>query len=1093
MKKITKLSVLTLAFALFTGTLLSVAPIQANAEDDFIKDFHYTDFLKVEVGNNFTIALTTTNEVYTFGRNNLGQLGIGDNTVNESYVPNNITSRFNLNAGEKIRDIDAGLSHIVAVSTSNRIFTWGSNSHGQLGTDVLSINYTPHHRTTLNPNNLTVSKVVASELNTLVLFSNNTIRIAGSNHTGMLLNGNFTATTTVSEPNISTFRSTATVVDIGASYTTGYILLSDGRIGLWGSNGTGQLGNGNTNNSNTLVTITSVSLSLGVGEKVISVATGKNHTVAITDNQKIFFWGRNSNFAVGTAVAENNQRLSPFNISSWFYTLQLTNGDPYFGFRDEYDEEGSRPVQVYAGNDSTVFKLIMIRREYNYETETPGPITAYPEESYYEALGLNNNNGSGYILSDTSRPTLQEPAYIGFEYWDWNNSYAIHVSFSETNVAIVNNENDFTLHGSNMYGQMGLGNTTVEEDDISNYSYDFRYFEEFVYPNLPVEFAAPLDDESETLTPDQIYAIQDSIGVYFSNEYFSDKERTLVTEDQWNHMREIFAEFFENEIVYGYLADDDLFLNELLETEPETRHWYRDDLEFYVNYGSYDLSDAIEDEVILDAEIIAILDASVEARLDDFRTMISNVEAFETLLQTLLDAITVVEQTSEYDFFDFDEDVNAWLDLYDLNLEDLLTADLGDDILDVFDAYDALTDIEQMLLTEYYYWNYDELYYGYYDYFITAYVYDLDEIAAIEDSNFSQLFSMLPQIEALLAEIENLNDISFEMFTSYLDGSEEDYVYDGYEYWIYLTRVFGHLERAKPVFDTWQAIELELNFDENEEIIMDRDTAIAILDLYADFFDLGSAQYTVDGERIEYLFEVAMSYLVGEVEDALFDVWTIEDDLGYEGLFENLDDVNAAIALYENLPESALEYVDSDAFEYYEYLLSIKLPLAEALDVFNQIKAIESLDLENLDDETIETISDMYVDYLALSEEAKSLLDPEYVDWLVSLVVDNIENSINGIADSLEEFDALYNDEETREALVSSLLNAYNSYNDAPDEIKDLIDLETREQLESMYARYLELSKPKADIGMIGLILIHLIAGTYFAYKKREAIGAPSK
>jgi hypothetical protein len=135
----------------------------------------------------------------------------------------------------------------------------------------------------------------------------------------------------------------------------------------------------------------------------------------------------------------------------------------------------------------------------------------------------------------------------------------------------------------------------------------------------------------------------------------------------------------------------------------------------------------------------------------------------------------------------------------------------------------------------------------------------------------------------------------------------------------------------------------------------------------------------------------------------------------------------------------------------------------------------------------------MYVDYLALSEEAKSLLDPEYVDYLVSLVTDHVENSVNSIADSIEEFDTLYNDEDIREDLVSNLLDAYNTYNDLPEDIKDLIDIETREQLEAFHARYLVLSQPKSDIGMIGLILVHLTAGAYFVYKKRKIIGVFSK
>jgi hypothetical protein len=944
-----------------------------------------------------------------------------------------------------------------------------------------------------------VSKVVASELNTLVLFSNNTIRIAGSNHTGMLLNGNFTSTTIVNEPNISTFRSTATVVDIGASYTTGYILLSDGRIGLWGSNGTGQLGNGNTNNSNTLVTITSVTLSLGVGEKVISVATGKNHTVAITDNQKIFFWGRNSNFAVGTAVAENNQRLSPFNISSWFYTLQLTNGDPYFGFSDQYDEVGSRPVQVYAGNDSTVFKLIMIRREYNYVTETPGPITAYPEESYYEALGLNNNNGSGFVLSDTSQLTLQEPNYIGFESWDWDNSSAIHVSFSETNVAIVNNENDFTLHGSNTYGQMGLGNTSIDEDDISNYSYDFRYFEEFVYPNLPVEFAAPLDDQFETLTPDQNYAIQDSIGVYFSNEFFSDKERTLVTEDQWNHMREIFAEFFEDQVLYGWVPATNDALLTYVQDNLEERYWLREDMEAMANYQSWSFAEwaNAEDVITLDQSIVDLLDPEVETRLDQFRSILAKIQTFENdVLQPFVQELRTLN-TDDLSYTYLDEDEEVWLDLSFDQIEQLIALGYTDDILAIFDAYDELSELEQLLLTERHDSNYFELYYDYYEYFAEVYANSLADfeydVQEEEWDWYWPLFENLAELETLLDGINDLNAISYEFFVETYGQEDEFFAYGMYEYWIYLNDLVPFLKEGKDVFDQVVLVEDLIQFVEGTAYL-DLDDVEAVLDMYADYLLLSEeAQELLDPEYISYLYSLALETLANEVDDLAYDIYSIEDEEGVYGLFASYDDILAALAKFEALPEDALEYLSEEALEYYAYLLSIKLPMEEGLDVFNQIEEIDALDLDNLNDETIEAISDMYVDYLALSEEAKSLLDPEYVDYLVSLVTDHVENSVNSIADSIEEFDTLYNDEDIREDLVSNLLDAYNTYNDLPEDVKDLIDIETREQLEAFHARYLVLSQPKSDIGMIGLILVHLTAGAYFVYKKRKIIGVFSK
>jgi hypothetical protein len=53
------------------------------------------------------------------------------------------------------------------------------------------------------------------------------------------------------------------------------------------------------------------------------------------------------------------------------------------------------------------------------------------------------------------------------------------------------------------------------------------------------------------------------------------------------------------------------------------------------------------------------------------------------------------------------------------------------------------------------------------------------------------------------------------------------------------------------------------------------------------------------------------------------------------------------------------------------------------------------------------------------------------------------------------------------------------------------MDPEARAHLEALYARYLELTKPSVDLLMIGLILVHLSAGVYFAFKKKDVLVKP--
>jgi hypothetical protein len=454
---------------------------------------------------------------------------------------------------------------------------------------------------------------------------------------------------------------------------------------------------------------------------------------------------------------------------------------------------------------------------------------------------------------------------------------------------------------------------------VTNYSWDVRYFQEYDYVNLPTSFEAPLDDEYDAMTSDEYYAIEAIIEIYFLDEYFTDKEQALLTQPQLERMREIFAEIFEDEIVYGWYATDALLLTELQETDPEDRYWYRSDLEYYLQYGSFELANAIDGDIYLDDDIIAILDPSVETRLDEFREILANVNEFEQdYLQTLLDAIALFDATSEEDFFYTDEDDNSqWLDLYDLNVGALIEAGLGDDILAVFAAYEALTEIEQMLLTEYYYWNYDELYYGYYEYFITVYENALDEIYTIEDNNYYDLFDKLAEIEALLADIDNLNEISFDLFTTF-DEDGEYYWYESYEYWIYLSELLPYLQEAKPVFDDWIVIEAALKYDEFEAIVLDSESALAILAMYKDYSDLSEdAQYTLDDERINDLYELALSFLVN-VAKQLIEALPLVEEL----TLDDESDVELARRAYNLLTEDQQEALGED------YLL--RLEAAEA-------------------------------------------------------------------------------------------------------------------------------------------------------------------
>ena len=74
-----------------------------------------------------TIVLNNKNELFGFGCNVDGQIGCGNNS--DQLIPIKIMG-FN---NEKIVGISCGGAHTLALTESGNVFSWGWNSLGQLG------------------------------------------------------------------------------------------------------------------------------------------------------------------------------------------------------------------------------------------------------------------------------------------------------------------------------------------------------------------------------------------------------------------------------------------------------------------------------------------------------------------------------------------------------------------------------------------------------------------------------------------------------------------------------------------------------------------------------------------------------------------------------------------------------------------------------------------------------------------------------------------------------------------------------------------------------------------------------------------------
>lgn len=82
---------------------------------------------EVACGREFTLALTSTGEVFAWGRDDVGQLGQGMGSTRRSPVQ--VASL----GASPIVHIVAGENHSLAINADGQVYSWGLGSHGQLG------------------------------------------------------------------------------------------------------------------------------------------------------------------------------------------------------------------------------------------------------------------------------------------------------------------------------------------------------------------------------------------------------------------------------------------------------------------------------------------------------------------------------------------------------------------------------------------------------------------------------------------------------------------------------------------------------------------------------------------------------------------------------------------------------------------------------------------------------------------------------------------------------------------------------------------------------------------------------------------------
>ncbi len=314
-------------------------------------------FDKVSVGSNHILAIDTEGNLWAGGSNSYGQLG--DGTKIDRVTPIQITTE------KKFKEIVAGDYHSLAIDKEGKLWSWGRNQKGQLG-----------NNTTTDSNNLirvqvedsiSFKAIAAGIINSMAIDENGTLWTWGDNSHGQLGNG----TTSLGKVPVKIKEETKfkkVVLPLGITEVQCLAIDEENNLWGWGNNAWGQVGDG------TKTTRTSPTL-VKSGTKFNEVGAGFWGSMAQTTEGELWSWGYSGNNGQ-LADSTNQIRPNPWKNPTWKKLNSFTTRYQYGGGIDEegnlwlWGTNGSG--QIGDGTKTTRKEQTLIRTDVKFKEMSTG-------------------------------------------------------------------------------------------------------------------------------------------------------------------------------------------------------------------------------------------------------------------------------------------------------------------------------------------------------------------------------------------------------------------------------------------------------------------------------------------------------------------------------------------------------------------------------------------------------------------------------------------------------------------------------------------------------------------------------------------------
>lgn len=328
------------------------------------------NIVSIDSGVYHNLALDNNGTVWSWGYNSHNQLGDGT-TINRD-IPKTIIN--------DVKSISAGYYHSVALKNNGTVWAWGFNGFKQIGQKE-SKNYSPVQVPELTE----IKAIAAGAYHTLALKNNGTVWMWGRK--------DYNTSTSIETPR--RVEGLTNVKAIAVGYYSNFAIKNDGTVYAWGINSAGQLGDGTRINQETPVKLSINNINF--------IAAGPYHTIVI-DNNMVYGFGDNRYYQYGNINKRTLTDIQTVAIGQYHSLLLTQDGRVLSCGDNSYGQlgNGANKGNITPAEVSGLRNIKDIAAGYGYSM-------ALKRDGHVVAWG---NDGSGQ-LGTGQKFTLKNPCLFG--------------------------------------------------------------------------------------------------------------------------------------------------------------------------------------------------------------------------------------------------------------------------------------------------------------------------------------------------------------------------------------------------------------------------------------------------------------------------------------------------------------------------------------------------------------------------------------------------------------------------------------------------------------------------------------------------------